>query len=87
MKTEAERSRRPLNDFQRVAADSYAGGEYAYVNSVEDSATMGDTFFTSGISDLDDAESWDQAAERVSQSIRDLEQVLDGLHAKGAEAA
>lgn len=63
-----------MNPYQRIVADTYAGGEFADASWPY---KVGDTLFTFLMLELDnDCESWAEAQRRVARAIEQLQDVL-----------
>tara|TARA_R110002072_G_scaffold63430_3_gene157836 strand:+ start:4288 stop:4866 length:579 start_codon:yes stop_codon:yes gene_type:complete len=68
-----------LNEYQNIARENYADGDYASTDEYRD---VGDGLYTAlmtELSDNEDCESRDMARNRVARMIRDLEDVLEAL--------
>jgi hypothetical protein len=86
-----------VNDWQRVIARSYGGGDYAYLADIDDYAQLrqelsecGDTLFAFlmiELSEAEDCENLDTAMQRIDTAINDLGQVFDVLREMARKAA
>jgi hypothetical protein len=65
-----------VNPFQRRAADTYAGGDYAHIETADEADDMGDTLFLFVIHELEDVDSEQLFESRIRTAIRDLEDIL-----------
>lgn len=72
----------PLNKPQQIAVETYIGGEFGHVSTVEEAGNVGDTLFLfimRDLSDEEDCESIDEAIQRLQRAQADIEAVIDGL--------
>ena len=72
----------PLNKPQQIAVETYIGGEFGHVSTVEEAENVGDTLFLfimRELSDEEDCDSIDEAIQRLERSQADIQKVLDGL--------
>lgn len=73
----------PLNEQQRIAADVYGSGDYAYITSLKQAET-GDRdglfkFVMRELSDEENCDTLDEAIQRMERAQADIQVVLDGL--------
>ena len=71
-----------MNAYQTLAAATYAGGEFKYVQTVEEAGGVGDTLFHFLLIELSDKEgcnTQDEACCRIRTAIRQLSDVIDVL--------
>ena len=73
----------PLNEHQRIAANVYGSGDYAYVTSLKQAET-GDhdslfKFVMRELSNEEDCDTMDEAIQRMERARADIQVVLDGL--------
>lgn len=70
-----------LNRFQRIAADTYANGDYRHLTDPEQAKAddNGDTLITFIMRELDEPEDANDAVKRLDTAIRELEEVRDAL--------
>lgn len=74
----------PLSPWQLIARDSYADGEFAHVESIEDANKVGDTLFQFLMIELapsEDCDSKQEALHRIEVAIRQLQTVRDEIEA------
>ena len=74
----------PLSPWQIIARDSYADGEFAHVESIEDAKKVGDTLFEFLMIELapsEDCDSKQEALHRIETAIRQLETVRNEMEA------
>ena len=74
----------PLNKHQRIAADVYGAGDYAYVTSLRQAEGLGvgDTLFKFVMRELSTEEDCDttvEAIHRMQRAQANIQAVLDGL--------
>lgn len=71
-----------LTPWQRIAAETYAAGDFSHVERLEDCRDIGDTLFTFVMIELDPKEGCESQAEairRIDNAIAELEDVRDTL--------
>ena len=67
-----------LNPFQRVCADTYAGGDFAHVQHVDEAKQVGDTLFAFIMIELassEDCGNAEEAVGRLDRAIADIQGV------------
>lgn len=72
-----------LNRAQRIVADTYEGGEFAHVQSIDDARDVGDglfLFLMVELSDDEDCLDQDEAIRRVAVATEQLLDVSMALH-------
>lgn len=71
-----------LNAAQRVVADTYGDGDYAYITSASEAEDVGDTLFTFLIRELaesEDCDDLDEALRRVEVARDQLGEIVEAL--------
>jgi len=79
-----------LNPFQLRCAAAYAGGEFAYVESLEQVRSISDTLFTFLMVELsthEDCTDQTEAIRRVEMAQANLQEVLDAFKASPCPAS
>ena len=77
-----------LNQFQKIAAAAYAGGDTSWVTTMEEAARYRDTLFLFIMRELatsEDCENIDTAVRRMERAIEDIQCVLTQLEIAKAE--
>lgn len=73
-----------LNPYQRLAADTYAGGEFSHIQHEDEATDVGDTLFLFLIRELDDdCDSWEEATNRLQRARDDIDGVLSEVENHG----
>ena len=73
-----------INPSQRIMLDTYAGGEFSHVTTVDEARTQGDTLFVFLFLELSDGEECHDlltASGRVNTAVTNLRSVLRALNA------
>ena len=68
-----------LSPWQRIVADNFGGGDFAYISSVDEAEHVGDTLFLFLMRELDPGEecdSWDEALRRTEVAMRQLDEIV-----------
>ncbi|HEX7855003.1 MAG TPA: hypothetical protein VF503_15040 [Sphingobium sp.] len=71
-----------LNPIQRICADTYAEGDFAHVETLDDAREAGDTLFTFLMIELSSPEGCDsdeEAARRLEMAIDQIRGVADAV--------
>jgi len=71
-----------LNAFQRACADTYADGDFAHVEQVEEAGQVGDTLFAFLMIELASSEDCDdqvEAVRRLDCAIADIQGVIAAI--------
>lgn len=67
-----------LNEFQRLAAEHYAGGEFSYMTTMLEVERLGgDTLFLFIMRELEEVETMDGAREALDRATEQLKEVAD----------
>ena len=69
-----------FNEFQEVAKKAYAGGEFAYVTTMEEVEGVGDTLFLFIMREVatgEGCEDWMDVTFRLDTAIREMKEVID----------
>lgn len=72
-----------LTPWQRKVADTYGGGDYAYIQTVDEARNVGDTLFTFLMIELDPKEDCDsnlEAIRRIDSAIDELQDAKRSLY-------
>ena len=76
-----------FNEFQEVAKKAYAGGEFAYVTTMEEAEGVGDTLFLFIMREIatgEGCENLHEAVGRLNIAISDIEKVADAIISQGS---
>ncbi|AOH87124.1 hypothetical protein AWL63_23400 (plasmid) [Sphingomonas panacis] len=76
-----------LNPFQRACATTFAEGDFAHVESLDDAREAGDTLFTFLMIELSSSEgcdSADEAARRLDMAIDQIQGVAEAVQYAGS---
>lgn len=71
-----------LTPWQRIVAETYGGGDYAHVRTLDECRDVGDILFTFLMIELDPKEDCDsqlEAACRVEVAMNQLEELVNRL--------
>ncbi|WP_313806622.1 hypothetical protein [Sphingobium sp.] len=68
-----------LNQFQRICAQTYDGGDFAHVEDLDEAGACGDTLFAFlmiELSSSEDCDSRDEAVRRLEVAVDNVEAVI-----------
>lgn len=71
-----------LSPWQRVVADNYGGGDYAYITSLDQCRDVGDSLFTFLMIEMDPKEGCDNAEtalQRLETARDDITGLIPGI--------
>ena len=72
----------PVNEFQRVALEAYAFGDFNHIETHSADAEYGDSLLSFVLAELSSNEAcdgWDTAIDRIETAVEDLKVVLNAL--------
>lgn len=75
-----------LSNLQRMVADSYADGSFAYVTDTQQAEECGDTLFTFCIHEAHDAETKEELVAMLQGAISDLQSLIEDIEADTKES-
>lgn len=71
-----------FNPYQRLVADTYGGGDYAHLTTLDECCNVGDTLFTFLMIELaykEGCTGWDEATSRLGNAIEQLQKSKSSL--------